>query len=343
MKRSWSWVAVLVLVLGGLISCRPVPKITADEVMRRLREVEAKTVSRHALWEMDLQADIFQGTLVLEVWEQKPDRRRLEVMEASQADWQGTTAMMVGDQAWLYQPLSGRVTVGPVAKVRLPLVQDVLVWVEEIAAQTPPERVRVQGEEQIGDRPAYKLVYNLNPNTATVWVDKTRWVLLQIEYDHLSLGHGRLRMRSLELNPSLGEERFSLTPPPGPEVVRSGGETPQSVALEEARAAVSFPLLIPAELPQGTFLSQVFLIGTEVVTLLYEGEAPFTLVQCAKSLPMPPSPIATPVVVRGLEGALVVREDSQEVTLTWVENGVHFSIAGALTPGQALQIASSLQ
>jgi len=56
-----------------------------------------------------------------------------------------------------------------------------------------------------------------------------------------------------------------------------------------------------------------------------------------------PSTESQSVEVRGTTGQLFEAENGSQVMLTWTEGGLFYSVAGDLTPEQALSMAESLQ
>ena len=66
----------------------------------------------------------------------------------------------------------------------------------------------------------------------------------------------------------------------------------------------------------------------------------YTLSPCLNFIVLPS---VCDVEVRGTTGNLLTTDDGTQVLLTWIEDGMFFSVAGDLTPEQALSIAESLQ
>ncbi|MCK4452039.1 MAG: hypothetical protein KAX26_15760, partial [Anaerolineae bacterium] len=66
---------LLFLFLGG---CQNRP--AAEEIMAKMREVEASTEDAHAVLEISVQGQVMDTELVLEVWEKKPNKFRAEVL-----------------------------------------------------------------------------------------------------------------------------------------------------------------------------------------------------------------------------------------------------------------------
>jgi hypothetical protein len=117
--------------------------------------------------------------------------------------------------------------------------------------------------------------------------------------------------------------------------------------LEEAAQALEFELLTPSETPTGATLVDILEARGAIVQryTLPEGGS-FTVAQgvyTEKQNDAQASAESQTVEVRGTTGNLITSEDGSRVLLTWIENGIFYSVAGDINLQQALGIAESLQ
>jgi len=178
---------------------------------------------------------------------------------------------------------------------------------------------------------------------ALLWISKEYWVPLKVEYTSQTLGKGTLAARSLELNTGLSDGIFLFEVPAGAKITQTGGAESQALTLDEARARAEFPLLVPAYLPEGVALVNVFQLG-EAIALYYNGFVPFSIVQSRSEAiaQVPQTGAAQKIALRGTEATLIADEAQGGIFLAWSENGVSVSIAGAISVEEALRVAESL-
>ena len=96
MKKRWfiglsAFVALSLLLSLFLGGCQNRP--TAEEIVAKMREVEASTEDAHAVLELSIQGQGMDEDLVVEVWEKKPDKLRAEVLEASDTELVGAISV----------------------------------------------------------------------------------------------------------------------------------------------------------------------------------------------------------------------------------------------------------
>lgn len=155
------------------------------------------------------------------------------------------------------------------------------------------------------------------------------------------------RARLLEVADSLPVMGLSM--PEAWRVRRTGDAVIERVTLEEAAAAASFPVTLPAELPTGFGLASVELlvVGEETGVTIYLRDAEVDLgtgsirLHLALADELPPSTSAehAAVDVAGVEG----RWTAERGLLEWVADGVYHSIDSNGLPLEALlTIAASI-
>jgi outer membrane lipoprotein-sorting protein len=351
-KRWWMIIGLLLALASLLAGCQE--EMTADEVVARLREVEASTEDAHAVVEAEFHGEGREESFVVEVWEKKPNKFRAEMLETDNAEMAGSVHLTDGRQVWVYQPAKNEVVVGEVGPDEPSSFQEVIQSMDETIQQVlDTSEVELAGEESLADRPVYKLEVTpregedaLLPagTQATVWVDRERWIVLQAHVVGDLVGEGRLRVRSLELNTGLSDDVFRFQAPDGVQVVQMEDRRPVPVTLEEARARVDFPLLVPAYVPGGATLIDVLAVEGAIILRYDHAATSFTVVQGTPSgeRTAPPGSRETEVTVRGQPAALISDQAAGNL-LTWTENGVAITIAGQISGDEILKVAESLE
>jgi outer membrane lipoprotein-sorting protein len=354
-KRMWLVVGLLAVLALAIAGCGQ--QITAEEIVQHVQETVANTQDAHAVISASLSAQGIDLSATAEVWEKSPTKLRAEVLESSQAEYDGAVLVTDGEQAWYYSPDRNVVMVGPMDKIETPLPQQMIGEMQDIIqAVLDASDVELDGEETVAGRSAYKLI--LTPReasegeeamvlpgngTTTLWVDKDQWFVLKATYEAGSLGQGTMEVQSFELNPGLADDLFIFEPPEGATVVDVASQAPVPLTLEEARAQADF-LLVPAYVPQGATLVEVFKMGGSFI-LRYDHspDVAFTVVQGSEPAGPPVGGQSQGITVRGQSAAVVTDEAGGNTFLYWIEDGIFMTVAGHLPLDEAVQVAESLQ
>ncbi|MCG8351430.1 MAG: outer membrane lipoprotein-sorting protein [Chloroflexales bacterium] len=371
---SLTWLLAGALVLAA---CGQQP-MTAEEIVERMETTRDSMDDVHTTVAFDFVTDQKNGSLTVEGWMKKTDRTdangepinkiRAVVVEATESDLQDTLLVSDGDTFWLYNPSENKVLTGTRADMPDQSLTDPVGATEAlqdmIAQGLEAVNIEVLGEEQIAGQGAWKL--NVTPKTeteqqlqlagiveATMWVDQERAIPLKLDIDASDMGQGTVEVRSIEMNTGLSDELFTFTPPTGAEVVQAADLTaemqPRAATLDEARAAMDFPLLVPETLPGDAALVEVRLIGAHTVIQNYaSGSETFSVVQSSEKAGDDRQPPAGSVVqevdVRGHAATLITGGASEQGSfLRWEENGTRIIIAGTLSADDALAVAESLR
>lgn len=350
-KRWFLGLGVLVAVSLLLAGCQNQP--TAEEIVARLREVEADTQDVHAVLEVSVDAQGQTEELVIEAWEKKPDKVRAEVLEASDPAYLGAVTVTDGRQVWMYQPDKNEVLVGEVGQDEPSGPRDLLRFVDEIIQRAlDTSDIKLAGEEEVAGVPTYKLELvstqdegALLPagSKATLWVDQERWVVLQAHVIGDLVGEGHMSVRSFELNTGLGDDLFQFEIPDGAQVSDLEDKRPTSVTLDEARAQADFPLLLPGYLPEGVTLIDVLTMEGAVILYYDHSDTSFTIIQGwphgERDVPIGQR---SELSLRG-QTADLISDDLGNNFLSWTENDVTIVIAGHISQDEVVQVAESLQ
>jgi outer membrane lipoprotein-sorting protein len=354
MNKRWfiglSVLLAISLLLGG---CQKQP--TAEEIVNKLKEVEASIEDAHAVLEISVQGEGMDEELVVEVWEKKPDKFRAEVLEASDSDLVGTTSVTDGHQTWMYHPSQNEVLVGEVGPDEPASPHEAIQSMEEMIQRVlDTSEVKLVGEEDVAGAATYKLEFTpreddeetiLPPGSkATLWVDQERWTVLQARFSGGVAGEGRMRVRSFEFNAGLADDRFQFEIPEGAQVTNVEDKRPKPITLDEARAQAGFTLLVPTYLPEGVTLIDVLAVEEAFILRYDHSTTSFTIVQGFVSDRRTPSNVQrTEVTVRGQTATLITDEALDNIFLTWTESGVTTTIAGRISQDEILKVAESLQ
>lgn len=343
-----------VLALAGLLSTACGQQITADDIVAKMKEVEATTTDAHAVLELYLNAQGTEQQQVIEFWEKKPAKFRAEVRESSEAELVGAVMVADGRQLWAYSPAENEVMVGQADEMKLPGPQEMIQEASNLIQQVmDASDATLLGEEEVAGHDTYKLELKAREGieepifpgggVATAWVDKERWIVLKATYTANGFGSGSLEVRQVEFNTGLDDSLFTFTPPPGAKVTDIQAQQPVHMTLAEAQAQADFTLLVPAYVPGGATLIDVFAVEGTFVLRYNHTDTSFTIVQGEEEVGEQPLGNATTVTVRDQAASLVTDETMGNTFLSWTENGVHISIAGHISQDEALEVAESLQ
>ncbi|MCP4539122.1 MAG: DUF4367 domain-containing protein [Chloroflexi bacterium] len=353
-----SMVTLLILALL-LTGCQSGP--TAEEVVAKMKEVEASIEDAHAVLEANVQAQGMDESAIVEVWEKMPNKFRAEVLESSKSELVGTISVTDGEQAWMYNPVENEVMVGDLGDLEMEEEIDpsqMIQMMEEIIQQvSDTSDVELLGEEEISGIATYKLEFTPKEDVeetilpvgsvATLWVEQERWIVLQAHIVNDMFGEGWLHVRSFEFNTGIPDEQFQFEIPQGAEVTELEDMRPTPLTLDEAREQFAqqaeSALLVPTYVPEEATLIDVFAVEGALVLYYNHAETSFTVVQGSfPGMREEPSGEAVEVTVRGQTGTLIT-DDQGNSFLTWEEEGVTITIAGHISQDQVLQVAESLQ
>jgi outer membrane lipoprotein-sorting protein len=353
MSKRWFFglgllVAVSILVVG----CQSHP--TAEEIVVKLKEVEAKTEDAHAVLVIDVEGQGADENLTVEVWEKKPDKFRAEVLNSDNPEHAGAVTVADGQQVWVYQPSKNEVVVGEVGSEEPSSPRDMIREVDKVIQRAlDTSDVTMAGEEDVAGRTTYKL--ELTPtddedallppgSSATLWVDKDDWFVLQAEISGDLLGRGWMSVSSFELNTGLGDDIFQFDVPEGVQVTDMEDKRPTPITLDEARARADFPLLLPGYVPEGVTLIEVLAMGQAIILRYDHSPISFTIIQGSgdDTMPLPAGGQGSEITVRG-QTATLFSDGASSNLLTWTENGVVITIAGHISQDEILKVAESLQ
>jgi outer membrane lipoprotein-sorting protein len=361
--RQKVWIMFSLFLVLGLVLAGCGDRMTAEEIVDRMRETVDSTQDAHGVVTVKLNAQGTDMSVTAEIWEKSPNKLRAVVLDASEPGLAGTTMVSDGQQAWYYEPERNRVMVGQAGEIEMPLPQEALSGLQEVIQEVlDVSNVELAGEEEVAGRDTYKLTLSPKEDTdeevfpgdgiATLWVDQEQWIVLKATYEADVFGQGGMEVQSFELNPGLDDALFTFEIPEGATVVDVEAQQPVPLTLDEAKAQAEFPLLVPEYVPGGATLIEVFKMGDSII-LRYDHspDVSFAIVQGSELSEL--APLETQVAamtarvqditVRGHTGTAISDEAGGNTIVYWTENYVTVTVVGHVGLDEALQVAESLQ
>jgi outer membrane lipoprotein-sorting protein len=366
MSKTWLTGLGILVALSLIVSgCGRGP--TAEEIVDRIKEVEASTEDAHAVVEFALQAQGIDMEAVVELWEKKPSKLRAKVLEASEADLVGATSVTDGQRVWMYHPGENEVVTGELGELgsegerffnprqAIEFMGEVTQWVLDTC------RARLVGEEELDGVATYRLEFVPKEgegtklpipmgSKVTLWVEQERWIVLQAHFKGAALGQGRMHVRSFEFNTGVPDDRFQFDIPAGAQVINVEDLGPRHLTLDEAKAQAEFALLVPTYTPEGATLIEVLAVDGGFVLRYDHAAVSFAIVQhpapAARGSTAPSTGSAfgrREVTVRGQQATLIADEARGNSLLAWREGGLSIEIAGSISQEEILKVAGSLQ
>ena len=356
--RRQLYLGFAVLLVSALLlsACQSGP--TAEEIVARMKEVQASAEDAHAIVDFSVSAQTMEMDFTVEMWEKSPNKFRLEVLEDSEARFAGAVSVTDGNQVWMYDPGENEVVTGPVGEfgVDEPLdPRQVIELMQGMIDQVLDHSdVELDGEEKLDGVPTYRLMFTPKEGEesnlpmplrgdATLWVEQDSWVALQAHFEGSAVGDGWMRVRSYEFDGGVPDERFQFEVPEGA-IVRTIEEVqPTPMTLDEALADAAFSLRAPTYVPEDATLIDVFKIDGAYVFRYDHSAISFTIVQGTSEIAgQLPAGETSEVSVQGEVGSLVT-DGLGHAFLSWSEEEVTITIAGQVSQEEILKIANSLQ
>jgi hypothetical protein len=313
------------------------------EVVRRAQQAVDDAAPCHVVLDIEIDTDLVKDTLVVELWEAPPERFKLVVLQAQSAQLRRLAYTTDGEQSILYSPHAGQVAVGAPELVRLPAVLEPVVLARRVwIAAAEVNQARVVSVERDGGLVLYHVeVPSRRREAVWFWIDARDWLVRRATYVDDYLGEGTIRVRELQRFAALPDAAFELNVPEGVPVVSQPIESEQLFTFREAQTVANYRLRQPTHIPPETRLDYGYQIGQDIA-LVYGGEHPFTLVQ-GPTVRSAAELVGTEAVVRGRKAVLTRDEASGRLVLTWSDENLRFSLAGALSREELVRIAESLE
>ncbi|PID86193.1 MAG: hypothetical protein CSA11_02230 [Chloroflexi bacterium] len=375
MRNQKTYIALAIVVLitsAALVAFALQP--SAKDLMRQAIETMQATTDSHAIATFTMTTPEKSATGTMEIWgkfskdEETPPSFRVEVLDASEAEFVGITAVSDGSNFWMYNPAENKVLVSTAEEAADMMAayladKDFAEFNPEktIHSETPEETVdklleyftaeRI-ADQQIGTTNAHGLRLIPIPEQMPselgaaggflrVYIRPEDGAPLAVEYAEGMIGSGSATATLLEINQGIEANLFTFTIPEGAEVLTLEEIKPQELTPEEA---ANLHLLSPTSLPNDASYVNTMLVRGALVQRYHRANGrSFTVSQGPASAVSARDDIGIPVTVRGLAGTLFTSETGDQALLTWSDGDTIYWVGGQLTSDEAIAIAESLE
>ncbi|MBE2221207.1 MAG: hypothetical protein IAF02_06690 [Anaerolineae bacterium] len=381
-RKTYIVLAVIVLIASiALVAFALQP--SAKDLMLQAIETMQTTTDGHAIATFTMTTPEESATGTLEVWgkfsedEETPPSFRVIVLDASEADMVGITAVSDGNNFWMYNPTENKVLVATAEEAADMMAErmegkdfdefeheydgEAFNHEEMDHPETPEEAVdklleyftaeRI-ADQQIGDTNAHGLrlipIPEQMPDEVRAaggfiraYVRPEDGAPLSVEYAEGMIGSGSATATLLEINQGVDDSLFTFTIPEGAEVVTLEDLKPEELTAEQA---AELNILSPATLPEdASYVGTTNMRGAIVQRFNRADGSSFTVSQGPANAVSERGDTGVPVTVRGVEGTLFTSDEGDQALLTWSDGDTTFWVGGNVTGDEALAIAESLE
>jgi outer membrane lipoprotein-sorting protein len=358
---------------------------SAKDLMVQAIETMQATTDGHAIATFTLTTPEKSATGTIEMWgkfsddpEMLPSFRAV-VLNASEDDLVGLTAVTDGETFWVWDPAENKVLVGTADEAAEMMAEQMAgkefehefdhdefnpedadhpetaeEAVEQLLKYFTAERI---ADAQFGDTNAHGFrlipIPEQMPDEARaaggflrIYVRPEDGAPLSVEYAEGMMGSGSATATFLEINQGVDSSTFTFIIPTGAEIVTLNELKPEELTPEKiAELDVLEPTALPAD---ASYISTTEMRGAIVQRFNRADGSSFTVAQGPVDAVSERADVGTAVTVRGVEGTLFTSEDGAQSLLTWTDetsaNGpTSYWIGGGLTGDEALAIAESLE
>jgi outer membrane lipoprotein-sorting protein len=372
-RKIYIVLAVVVLIASvGLVAFALQP--SAKDLMLQAIETMQTTTDGHAVATFTMTTPEKNATGTLEVWgkvsedPETPPSFRVEVLDASEPDMVGITAVSDGNNFWMYDPSENKVLVGTAEEAADMMAErmegkdfEEFDHEEMDHPETPEEAVdklleyftaeRI-ADQQIGDTNAHGLrlipIPEQMPDEVRAaggfiraYVRPEDGAPLAVEYAEGMMGSGSATATLLEINQGVDDSLFTFTIPANAEIVTLEDLKPEELTAEQA---AELNILSPASLPEdASYVSTITMRGAIVQRFNRADGSSFTVSQGPANAVSERGDTGTAVTVRGVEGTLFTSDEGDQALLTWSDGDTTFWVGGNVTGAEAVAIAESLE
>mgnify|MGYP001277128246 CR=1 FL=1 len=368
--------AIVLLLLASLGLAAFALQPTAEDLLIQAMETMQTVTDGHTVATFTVNTPEMNASGTVEMWgqlEAGPNGEpafRAEVLDATESDMVGLTAVTDGYNFWLWDPQENKVLVGNADEAAAIIAEQMAGKEFEVDPdynpeemdhpETPEEAVAKLLEYftaeritdvQIGETNAHGLrlipIPEQMPDEVRaaggflkVYVRPEDGAPLSVEYAEGAMGSGSATATLLELNQGVDESLFTFAIPEGAEIVHLEDLKPEELtAAETADLDALSPAVLPAD---AAFVSATEMRGA-IVQRYSRTDGGFTVAQGPATAVPDREETGEAVTVRGVEGMLYSDESGAQNLLTWTEGDVTFWIGGDLTSAEALALAESLE
>ena len=380
-RKTYIVLAVVVLVASiALVAFALQP--SAEDLMLQAIETVQTTTDGHAVATFTMTMPEESATGTIEVWgkfsedPETPPSFRMEVLDASEADMVGLTAVSDGNNFWMYDPSENKVLVTNAEEAADMMAErregkDFEEFEHEFDGEefdheemdhpeTPEEAVdklleyftaeRI-ADQQIGDTTAHGLrlipIPEQMPDEVRAaggfiraYVRPEDGAPLSVEYAEGMIGSGSATATLLEINQGVDDSLFTFTIPEGAEIVTLEDLKPEELTPEQA---AELDILSPASLPEDANYVGTTNMRGAIVQRFDRADGSFTVSQGPANAVSERGDTGTAVTIRGIEGTLFTSDEGDQALLTWSDVNTTFWVGGNVTGDEALAIAESLE
>ncbi len=368
--------AIVLLLVASLGLAAFALQPTAEDLLVQAMETMQTVTDGHTVATFTVDTPDMSASGTVEMWGKLavgPNGEpafRAEVLDATESDLVGVTAVTDGYNFWLWQPQENKVLVGN-ADEAAAFIQEQMAGKEfEVDPnithdeadhpETPEEAVAKLLEyftaeritdAQIGDTNAHGLrlipIPEQMPDQVRaaggylkVYVRPEDGAPLSVAYAEGAMGSGSATATLLELNQGVDDGLFTFAIPDGAEIVHLADLQPQELtAVQTADLNVLSPAVLPAD---ATFVGATEIRGA-VVQRYTRTDGGFTVAQGPATAVPERDQTGETVTVRGVDGTLYSDDSGAQALLTWTDGDTSYWIGGNLTPAEALALAESLE
>jgi outer membrane lipoprotein-sorting protein len=341
------------------------------------------TTDGHAVATFTMTMPEESATGTLEVWgkfsedPETPPSFRMEVLDASEADMVGLTAVSNGNNFWMYDPTENKVLVTTAEEAADMMAErmegkDFDEFEHEYEGEefdheemdhpeTPEEAVDKLLEYFTAERIADQQIGNTNAHGLRLipipeqmpdevraaggfiraYVRPDDGAPLSVEYAEGMLGSGSATATLLEINQGVDDSLFTFTIPDGAEIVTLEDLKPEELTVEQA---AELDILTPASLPEdATYVGTATMRGAIVQRFSRADGSSFTVSQGPANAVSERGDTGVSITVRGVDGTLFTSDEGDQALLTWSDGATTFWVGGNVTGDEALAIADSLE
>lgn len=368
--------AIVLLLLASLGLAAFALQPTAEDLLIQAMETMQTVTDGHTVATFTVNTPEMNASGTVEMWgklEAGPNGEpafRAEVLDATESDMVGLTAVTDGYNFWLWDPQENKVLVGNADEAAAIIAEQMAGKEFEVDPdynpeemdhpETPEEAVAKLLEYftaeritdvQIGETNAHGLrlipIPEQMPDEVRaaggflkVYVRPEDGAPLSVEYAEGAMGSGSATATLLELNQGVDPSLFTFAIPEGAEVVHLEDLKPEELTAEQT---ADLDALSPAVLPaDAAFVSATEMRGA-IVQRYSRTDGGFTVAQGPATAVPDREETGEAVTVRGVEGMLYSDDSGAQNLLTWTEGDVTFWIGGDLTSAEALALAEALE
>jgi len=345
-------------------------------------ETMQTTTDGHAVATFTMTTPEKSATGTVEVWgkfsedPESPPSFRMEVLDASEPDMVGLTAVSDGNNFWMYDPTENKVLVTNAEEAAEMMAErmegkdfdefeheydgEEFDHEEMDHPETPEEAVdklleyftaeRI-ADQQIGDTNAHGLrlipIPEQMPDEVRAaggfiraYVRPEDGAPLSVEYAEGMIGSGSATATVLEINQGVDDSLFTFAIPKGAEIVTLEDLKPEELTAEEA---AELNILFPSSLPEDASYVGTTNMRGAIVQRFDRTDGSFTVSQGPANAVSERGDTGTAVTVRGIEGTLFTSDEGDQALLTWSDGETTFWVGGNVTGDEALAIAESLE